>query len=68
MGGSDLLTIFDYLTPEERDCVSLAAVPCFEHCRTWEEMRPPFVTVNGQTYGQMDMDRLLRIIREAIDA
>lgn len=66
MGGSDLLTIFEFLTPDERELVSLAAVPCFEHCRTWEDMRPPFVTIDGKLYDRMDMDRMLTIIRELI--
>ncbi len=68
MGGSDLLTIFEFLTPEERKSVSLAAVPCFEHCRKWEEKRPPYVTVDGEVYDRMDMDKLLKIIRELINS
>ncbi len=66
MGGSDLLTVFDFLSPEEREQVSLAAVPCFEHCRTWEKLRPPFVTIDGKLHERMDMDKMLVIIRDLI--
>ncbi len=66
MGGSDLLTIFDYLSPQEQEQVALSAVPCFEHCRTDDDLRPPFVTVQGKLYDRMDMEKLLTIIREEI--
>ncbi len=63
MGGSDLLTVYEYLSPEERDMVSLAAVPCFEHCRN-EELRPPFIVIDGELFDRMNMDRMLLLLRE----
>ncbi len=66
MGGSDLLTIFEYLTPEEQSGVSLAAVPCFEHCRGGENLRPPFVVVDGTVYDKMSINRLSARLKELI--
>ncbi len=68
MGGSDLLTVFEYLNPEEQDRVSLAAVPCFEHCRNWKDMRPPFITIDGKLYDHMTMDKMLTLLREIINS
>ncbi len=67
MGGSDLLTLFEYLSPVEREQVSLAAVPCFEHCRAYQDKRPPFVMIDGQTHDRMDMEKLLTEIRKIIE-
>lgn len=66
MGGSDLLTLFEFLTDEEKELVSLAAVPCFEHCRTEPDSRPPFIMIDGITYDRMDMDRMVTLLREKL--
>ncbi len=66
MGGSDLLTIFEYLAPEEQDRVSLAAVPCFEHCRGGNNLRPPFVVVDGTVYDKMSINRLSAMLKDMI--
>ena len=66
MGGSDLLTIFEHLSLEERERVTLAAVPCFEHCKSWEQSRPPFVTIDGKLYDHMNLEKTVHVIREKI--
>jgi len=66
MGGSDLLTIFEYLTQEEQDRVSLAAVPCFEHCRGGDNLRPPFVVIDGTVYDKMSINRLSGMLKDMI--
>ena len=68
MGGSDLLTVFEYLTQEERDAVLLRAIPCLDSCKNQEELRPPFIKIDGQLYGRMNMDKLLFLLREKINS
>jgi len=67
MGGSDLLTVFDYLTAEEQKHVSLSAIPCFEHCRIDENSKPPYVLINGSLHDKVTMPSLLNIIRVIIE-
>ncbi len=65
-GGSDLLTIFDYLTPEEQKCVSLMAIPCFEKCEDEKNLRPPLVIIDGIKYEKMTISKLSMILKDKI--
>lgn len=66
MGGSDLLTVFDYLNADEQKHVLLSAIPCFEHCKVDEQKKPPYVLVDGKLHSKVTMPYLLEVIRENI--
>lgn len=62
MGGSDLLSIFDFLQPEDQQHVQLSAIPCFEHCRNGNDLRPPFVVIDEVVYDKMSINNLVSIL------
>ena len=65
-GGSDLLTIFDYLTPEEQKCISLMALPCLNNCKDEKDFHPPFVIIDDIQYEKMTIDKLCTLLKDKI--
>jgi NADH:ubiquinone oxidoreductase subunit E len=66
MGGSELLLLVDYLSPEMLDRVEIAAVDCFGFCGEAEAGKSPFVTVNGERLEQATIQSVTGRIRELL--
>ena len=64
MGGSELLLLEEYLTPEQRGRVELKGVSCLDLCRDGKHGKAPFVKINGQSMDQASAQGVL----ERIDA
>lgn len=64
MGGSELLLLEEYLTPEQRGRVELKGVSCLDLCHDAKYGKAPFVKVNGQPMDQASAQSVL----ERIDA
>ena len=64
MGGSDLLTIDDYLTDEEKQSVQVIAVPCLNQCKRGDDTRPPFAMVNDTLIDRANVEKLLTVLRK----
>lgn len=67
MGGSDLLTLDEYLSADEMAQVEFEAVTCLNTCRQSDEEKPPFVTINNEVHNRVNMTTLLALIREKLD-
>jgi len=71
LGGADLLLLKEELhalwspqgiSREDIDqSVHLTGSTCIERCRNSQE-RPPFVTINGETYGEATIQKIADII------
>jgi NADH:ubiquinone oxidoreductase subunit E len=66
MGGSELLLLVDYLSPEELDRVEIEAVDCFGFCNKAEAGKSPFVTINEERLDQASIQSVTGRIRELI--
>jgi NADH:ubiquinone oxidoreductase subunit E len=64
MGGSELLLLVDYLSPEMLERVEIEAVNCFGFCGEAEAGKSPFVTVNGERLEQATIQSIMERIRE----
>jgi NADH:ubiquinone oxidoreductase subunit E len=64
MGGSELLLLEEYLTPEQRGLVELKGVSCLDLCHDTRYGKAPFVKINGQLVDQASVQSVL----ERIDA
>jgi NADH:ubiquinone oxidoreductase subunit E len=69
MGGSELLLLVDYLSPEMLERVEIEAVDCFGFCSEAEAEagKSPFVTVNGDRLDQATIQSVTGRIRELMD-
>ena len=69
-GGADLLMFNDFLDDELLSKCNIDAANCFEECKKCSVTgeKSPFVTINGKVYGNMTVDKLSKIIREAVNA
>lgn len=65
MGGADLLVVNEVLTQEEKRKVNVSFVPCLGYCKGANK-KPPFVEIDGKLYEEIDLDSLIKIIREKI--
>ncbi len=63
MGSSELISM-DVL---ELDGVDFQGSTCMNLCKNGLK-RPPYVSVNGETYSQVTPDRLSKIIEEKLNA
>lgn len=67
LGGSELLTIKEHLPEGYAQYVMLAGSPCLNRCKDRSEgKRPPYASVDGKTYGGVDMEKLVKLIVEAV--
>ena len=62
MGGSELLLLEEYLTPEQRALVELKEVTCLDLCRDAKYGKAPFVKINGQPMDQASAQSMLERI------
>lgn len=67
MGGSDLLTLDEYLLKEEMEKLDFEAVTCLDTCRKNDDEKPPFVTIDDKLYNRMNMTQLVSIIRDKLE-
>ncbi|MGH0054407.1 MAG: hypothetical protein ACQ5SW_13535 [Sphaerochaetaceae bacterium] len=68
-GGADLLLYQDFLDPVVLAGCDIQGVSCIGGCKDAEmKVRPPYIEIDGQLYGEMTQDKLCRLLREAIHA
>lgn len=67
MGGSDLLTLEEYLEKDAKERVEIEAVTCLDTCRQNDEEKPPFVMINDKLYNKVNLTTLLALINELLD-
>ncbi len=69
-GGSDLLLYNDFLNPELLDRFEFEGCSCLEACKEVNdsdgESKPPFVMINGKLHGNMNPDKLNKLLSEEI--
>jgi len=66
MGGMDLMNIKEHLTQEEQEQVEISASTCLDYCKG-EKSKPPYVVVNNKVYDNMDLYKLLKLIRNLLN-
>ncbi|MDR1399762.1 MAG: NAD(P)H-dependent oxidoreductase subunit E [Treponema sp.] len=67
MGGSELLLLEEYLTPEQRALVELKGVTCLDLCRDAQYGKAPFVKINGQPMDRASTQSVLERINALLD-
>lgn len=68
-GGSDLLLYNDFLTPEILEKYEFEGCSCLGACKkideaTGDERKAPFVMINDKLYGNMNPDKLIKLLTE----
>ena len=71
-GGADLLLYNDFLNPELLDKFEFEGCSCFEACKriesaTGDETKAPFVMVNGKLHGNMNPEKLNKLLTEELE-
>ncbi len=67
LGGSELLTVKEKLPKRYSKYIILQGSSCMNRCgERSEKNRPPYVSVDGEIYGGVDMERLVELIMEAV--
>jgi hypothetical protein len=72
MGGSELLLLPDYLTPEQQDAVEIEGASCLEFCK--EQMgkegrgKSPFIKINDEVISEASVQTALEKINELLAA
>ncbi|MDR1324421.1 MAG: NAD(P)H-dependent oxidoreductase subunit E [Treponema sp.] len=67
MGGSELLLLEEYLTPEQRGLLELKGVSCLDLCHNAKYGKAPFVEINGQPMEQASIQSVLERINTLLD-
>ena len=68
-GGADLLLYEDFLDPELLGLCEIEGTSCLEGCKTDDQKRKaPFVEIAGVLYSNVTKERLVELLRKALDA
>ncbi len=67
MGGSELISLEDYLTDEQKQYVDVVGSTCLNYCKKPEDSAPPYAIVNDQVISKANIPKLLNIINKNID-
>lgn len=69
MGGSELLTLSEYLPKEIADKVEISAVTCFSQCQDEENMlKPPLVEINGKIIQKTSIPGIIKTLINEFDS
>ena len=63
MGGADLATLAEYLTPQQLEFVDIKGVPCIDACFERKDKKPPFVIVGDVMVAEANINK----VKEEID-
>ncbi|MBR5778898.1 MAG: hypothetical protein IKY22_10615 [Bacteroidales bacterium] len=66
MGGSELATLSEYLTPEQLKYVDIKGEPCINACFDQKEQRPPFVHVGEVLISEANINKVKEEIERQI--
>lgn len=66
-GGADLLLYEDFLFPELLEKCEIEASPCLNQCRVGNG-NAPYVEIDGKFYDDVDQDKLIKLLQEAVNA
>ncbi|MGM0443387.1 MAG: NAD(P)H-dependent oxidoreductase subunit E [Fibrobacterota bacterium] len=64
MGGSDLLTIEEYLENSITENLSIKGSPCLGYCKQFRDMKPPFVVFDGEVLSSVTLPQLVKKIND----
>ncbi len=68
-GGADLLLYQDFLDPVVLAGCDIQGVSCIGGCKDDAmQVRPPYVEIAGQVFGEMTQEKLCKLLQEAIHA
>lgn len=63
MGGAELATLSDYLSPKQLECVEIKGVPCVDACFDNKDKKPPYAIVGDVMIAEANINK----VREEID-
>ena len=67
MGGADLTTLADYLTPHQAECVDIKGIPCVDSCFDSKNKKPPFVLVGDVMISEANVNKVREEISRQIE-
>jgi NADH:ubiquinone oxidoreductase subunit E len=63
MGGAELATLSEYLSPKQLECVEIKGVPCVDACFDQKGKKPPYVIVGDVMMSEANINK----VKEEID-
>ncbi len=67
--GADLLLYQDFLDPVVLAGCEIQGISCIGGCKDDAMVvRPPYVEIDGQVFGEMTQEKLCKLLREAVHA
>lgn len=67
MGGSDLLTLEEHLSEEQKSQVNIEGANCLSWCKDPEKGKPPYVMINDKMIPEATIPKILNQINQIIN-
>ncbi len=68
LGGSELMRIEEFIPEAWRGRIEVTAVPCMSNCESHALGRAPFVRVDGETFGNANVELVMERLAEIFSA